>query len=48
MTACTTTASSGMEIENDTPEMNELRKIIVETMFVTGIISVHLVKKWKL
>ena len=36
MTACTTTASSGMEIENDTPEMNELRKIIVETMFVTG------------
>ncbi len=36
MTACTTTASPGMKIENDTPEINELRKIIVETMFVAG------------
>lgn len=36
MTACTTTVRPKMEIENDTKEMNELRKIIIETMFITG------------
>lgn len=35
-TACTTPVAPGMEIENDTPEINELRKTIVETMFVKG------------
>ncbi|MEA1987496.1 MAG: 2Fe-2S iron-sulfur cluster-binding protein [Candidatus Marinimicrobia bacterium] len=36
MTACTTIVSPKMEIENNTKELNNYRKIIVETMFVTG------------
>ncbi len=36
MTACTTHVADGMEIENDIPELNELRKAIVEVMFVSG------------
>ena len=36
MTSCTTPAAAGMEIENDTPEINELRKSIVELLFVSG------------
>lgn len=36
MTACTTSVSDGMVIENVTPEIQELRKIIVETLFVSG------------
>ncbi len=36
MTACTTKISPGMDIENDTPELNELRKSIIEMLFVEG------------
>jgi len=36
MTACTTPVAEGMVVENDTAELNELRKVIVETLFVTG------------
>jgi NADH dehydrogenase/NADH:ubiquinone oxidoreductase subunit G len=36
MTACTTNVAEGMVIENITPEIQELRKIIVETLFVSG------------
>ena len=36
MTACTTDVSEGMVIENNTPELKELRNIIVETLFVSG------------
>ncbi len=36
MTACTTPVTNGMEIENDTPEINEIRKSIVEALFVEG------------
>ncbi|MEZ5082010.1 MAG: 2Fe-2S iron-sulfur cluster-binding protein [Bacteroidales bacterium] len=36
MTACTTNVADGMVIENVTPEIQELRKIIVETLFVSG------------
>lgn len=36
MTACTTTISEGMEIENNTEELNEKRKAIVELLFVEG------------
>ena len=36
MTSCTTPAAAGMEIENDTPEINELRKSIIELLFVSG------------
>jgi [NiFe] hydrogenase diaphorase moiety small subunit len=36
MTACTTPAVDGMEIENDIPEINELRKSIIEALFVEG------------
>lgn len=36
MTACTTKISPGMDIENDTSELNELRKSIIEMMFVEG------------
>jgi [NiFe] hydrogenase diaphorase moiety small subunit len=36
MTACTTNVNSGMEIENNTTEIIELRKIIIETIFVSG------------
>lgn len=36
MTSCTTPAAAGMEIENDTPEINEYRKSIIELLFVSG------------
>lgn len=36
MTSCTTPVSDGMEIENDLPELQELRKSIVELLFVEG------------
>ncbi len=36
MTACTTPVAEGMEIENDTEEIQELRKSIVELLFVEG------------
>ena len=36
MTACSTPVTDGMVIENDIPELNELRKAIIEALFVTG------------
>lgn len=36
MTACTTEVAEGMNIENETDEITELRKIIIETIFVSG------------
>ncbi|UBM61147.1 (2Fe-2S)-binding protein [Candidatus Sulfidibacterium hydrothermale] len=36
MTSCTTPVSEGMEIENNTEEINDLRKSIVELLFVSG------------
>jgi [NiFe] hydrogenase diaphorase moiety small subunit len=36
MTACTTPVEDGMIVENDTPELNDLRKAIIETLFVSG------------
>lgn len=36
MSACTTPIASGMEIQNDTPEINEIRKAIIEVLFVEG------------
>jgi [NiFe] hydrogenase diaphorase moiety small subunit len=36
MTACTTLVADGMVVENVNPEIQELRKIIVETLFVSG------------
>jgi len=36
MTACTTPASDGMEIESNTDEINDIRKGIIELLFVTG------------
>ena len=36
MTACTTPVAEGMVVENDIPEINELRKTIVEVLFVSG------------
>ncbi len=36
MTACTTPVSDGMVVENDIPELNELRQAIIEVLFVTG------------
>jgi len=36
MTACTTPVSDGMTIENDTHDINELRKSIIELLFVEG------------
>lgn len=36
MTACTTQVADGMVIENNIPEIQELRKIIIETLFVSG------------
>ncbi len=36
MTACTTPVSQGMQIENETKEINELRKSIIELLFVEG------------
>ena len=36
MTACSTPVSDGMEIENNTPEINDIRKSIIELLFVSG------------
>ncbi len=36
MAACTTPVAEGMTIENDIPELNEMRKTIVEMLFVEG------------
>ncbi|MBN2682030.1 MAG: (2Fe-2S)-binding protein [Bacteroidales bacterium] len=36
MAACTTPLEDGMKIENNIPELNELRKTIVEVLFVEG------------
>lgn len=36
MTSCTTPINDGMEIVNDTPEINDIRKAIVEVLFVEG------------
>jgi [NiFe] hydrogenase diaphorase moiety small subunit len=36
MTACTTQVAEDMVVENDIPELNELRKSIIEALFVTG------------
>jgi [NiFe] hydrogenase diaphorase moiety small subunit len=36
MTSCTTPAAAGMEVENNTTEINELRKSIIELLFVSG------------
>lgn len=36
MTSCSTKISDGMEIENNTPALNDLRKSIVEMLFVEG------------
>ena len=36
MTACTTPVTEGMVVENETPELDELRKVIIEVMFVSG------------
>jgi len=36
MTACTTPVTDGMQIDNNTHELNDLRKTIVELLFVEG------------
>ena len=36
MSACTTPVADGMEIENDTEQINEIRKAIIEVLFVEG------------
>jgi [NiFe] hydrogenase diaphorase moiety small subunit len=36
MTACTTPAADGMEIESNTVEINDIRKSIIELLFVSG------------
>jgi len=36
MTACTSPVQEAMEIENDTEELNEIRKSIIELLFVSG------------
>jgi len=36
MTACTTPVTDGMVVENDIPELNELRQAIIEVLFVSG------------
>jgi [NiFe] hydrogenase diaphorase moiety small subunit len=36
MTSCTTTVADGMEIENKTDEIEEIRKTILELLFVEG------------
>ncbi len=36
MTSCTTPVTEGMVVENDTDEINELRKSIIELFFVDG------------
>ena len=36
MTACTTPVAEGMNVENDSKDVNELRKSIVELLFIEG------------
>lgn len=36
MTACTTPLAEGMEVENNTVKLNDLRKSIIEILFVEG------------
>lgn len=36
MTACTTPVADGMEVESDTNEINDIRKSIIELLFVSG------------
>jgi len=36
MTACTTPVADGMEVQNNTPEILDIRKSIIELLFVTG------------
>ena len=36
MTACTTPVTEGIVVENDIPELNDLRKAIIEMLFVSG------------
>lgn len=36
MTACTTPVTEGMEVENDVPDIQDMRKAIIETLFVAG------------
>lgn len=36
MSACTTPVTQGMEVESNTPELNDFRKGIVELLFVEG------------
>jgi len=36
MTACTTPVADGMEIENNIDEINDIRKSIIELLFVSG------------
>lgn len=36
MTSCTTPAAAGMEVESNTPEISDLRKSIIELLFVSG------------
>lgn len=36
MTSCTTPVTEGMEIENNTEELNDIRKSIIELLFVSG------------
>lgn len=36
MTSCTTPVADGMEIENNTAEINDIRKSIIELLFVSG------------
>lgn len=36
MTACTTPVAEGMEVENNIPEINDLRLSIIEMLFVEG------------
>lgn len=36
MTSCTTPVADGMDIENNTDELNDIRKSIIELLFVSG------------
>jgi [NiFe] hydrogenase diaphorase moiety small subunit len=36
MTACTTPVAEDMQIENETPELQDLRKAIIELLFIEG------------
>lgn len=36
MTSCTTPVAEGMQVENDTEELTDLRKAIIELLFVEG------------